>query len=244
MSGHSHWAGIKHKKEIEDKKRGKIFSKLARIISIAAKEGQNPVSNSKLRMSIEKAKEFNMPNENIERAIKKGAGGMGGENLEEFIYEGMGPGNIAIIVEGITDNKNRTINELKQIFSHYGGKIVPERSVRWLFEKYGVIKCIPGEKSNKEDIELSIIEMGTENLKWNGSILEIYTKPEEMEKVKKEIETAGIKINSSAPGWVPKEEISMDKNSQAALNNLFVALDENDDVQEIYSNLKRIQKEL
>lgn len=240
MSGHSHWAGIKHKKELADKKRGKIFSKLSRIISIAAKDGADANSNSKLRMAIEKAKEFNMPNENIERAIKKGSNQIDGTNLEEFLCEGIGPGNIAIIIEGITDNKNRTMNDIKQILNHHGGKITPEKSIRWLFERYGIIKINLNNLNEKseEDLELKAIEAGAVNLKKEKGFLKIYTKPEELEMVKTALIKNGYPSQESFLEWVPKEEVSANQDCLKNLKALFEALDENDDVQQIYSNLK------
>ncbi len=239
MSGHSHWAGIKHKKGLADKKRGKIFSKLSRIISAAAQDGTETNSNPKLRIAIERAREFNMPNENIEKAIKKGGGHIGGGNFEEFLCEGMGPGNIAIIIEGITDNKNRTMSELKQIFARYGGKITPERSMRWLFEKCGIIKIHTGKNSGEEKIELKAIEIGAKNLKKENDCLKIYTKPEELEIIKKRLTEDGFSPEESLLEWIPKEEISSDEENLKTLKSLFESLDENDDVQQIYSNLKR-----
>lgn len=239
MSGHSHWAGIKHKKGLADKKRGKIFSKLSRIISVAAKDGAEANSNPKLRIAIEKAREFNMPNENIEKAIKKGSKQAGGENFEEFICEGMGPGNIAIIIEGITDNKNRTMNELKQVFVRYGGKITPERSIRWLFERYGIIKIPLGTSLKEEEIELRAIEIGAENFKKENGFLKIYTKPEELEIVKKRLAEDNFSPDESFLEWTPKEEISCEEENLKNLKSLFEALEESDDVQQVYSNLKR-----
>lgn len=248
MSGHSHWHGIRHKKELEDKKRGKIFSKLSRMIQVAAKEGADPETNPKLRQALEEAKSFNMPKENIERAIKRGIGELEGAKLEEVIYEGFGPGGIALIIEGITDNKNRTLNEIKQILQKHNGKLANPGAVKWMFERKGVITINLKEQvlnptdlsKAKEELELKAIESGAEDINWHKTedVLEIYTKPEQLEKVKKNLEARRIKIEAASLGWVPKEEIDLPKQEQEKCEKLFSELDENDAVQNIFSNLK------
>jgi len=243
MSGHSHWATVKRGKEAEDKKRGKIFSKLSRVISVAAKEGEDPETNSKLRIAVEQAKTANMPKDNIERAIKRGTGELEGEKLEEVTFESFGPGGIAIIIEGITDNRNRTLGEIKQILSQNNGKMANEGSVRWSFDKKGAITLnLNSQDENfkdKESLELTVIEAGADDIYWDeDTILDVYTKPENLEKVKKTLEEKGIKIESSSLGWVAKEMIKIDEKEKEAAEKLFEALDENDSVQDIYSNLK------
>ena len=244
MSGHSHFSSIKHKKEITDQKRGKIFSKLARQISVAAREkGGDPEANSVLRMAIEKAKEFNMPKDNIERAIKRGAGELGEEKLEEVIYEAYGPRSIAIIIEGITDNKNRALGEIKKILNQYQGKLASIGSVKWMFERKGVItienpKPEARSPKQKEELELKAIEAGAEDIYWHEDVLDIYTKIEDLEKVKKNLEGQGIKIESASLDWIAKDEVELEEKQKDAAEKLFEALDENDAVQEIYSNLK------
>jgi YebC/PmpR family DNA-binding regulatory protein len=212
------------------------------MISAAARYGSDPEINSRLRLAIEKAKEFNMPNENIERAIKRGAGGLEGEKLEEFTFEALGPGNIAIIIEGITNNKNRALNEIKQILAKNSGKLAQEGSLRWMFQRKGVIRISPKSEvrspKEKEDLELMAIEAGAEDLKWRDSVLEIYVKPESLEKVKKELENKEIEIESANLDWVPKEEVEVGEKEKEAAETLFEALDESEDVQEIYSNLR------
>lgn len=240
MSGHSHWAGIKHKKGLADAKRGMVFSKLTRMISIAAKDGKDPAMNSKLRIAIEKAREVNMPTENIEKAIKRGAGELEGTKLEEFIFEAFGPGKAAIIIEGITDNKNRTLNEIKKILSQGGGKLAATGSVQWLFERKGVLTislALGQEKLSKENLELKAIEAGAEDIFWHKDLLDVYTRIEKLEEVKKNIETQGIKIEFASLDWVPKEIINIEEKEKLSCQKLFEALDENEDVQEIYSNL-------
>jgi len=242
MSGHSHAKTIKKVKEASDKKRGQIFSKMARVISVAVEEGgANPETNSKLRLAIEQAKTFNMPKENVERAIKRAAGEGGGERLEEVFFEAYGPGGIAIIVEGITDNKNRTLGEIKQVLSQNNGKLVGEGSVKWMFKRKGCLiielKLQIEDLKNKEKLEMAAIEAGADDVYWHNDTLDVYTKIEELEKVKRTLEERGIKIESASLDWVPKEEVSLDEKTKGACQKLFEELDENDSVQEIYSNL-------
>jgi YebC/PmpR family DNA-binding regulatory protein len=241
MSGHSHWHSIKFQKSIADQKRGKIFSKMSREISIAAKEkGKDPTSNASLRIAIEKAKEFNMPKDNIERAIKRGTGELKEADLESFVFEAYGPGKIALIIEGITDNKNRTWQDIKQILSQNNGKIANEGSVKWMFEKKGVILLILDSqepKLSKEDLELKIIDSGAENFFWKDNLLEIHSKTEDLEKIKNTFENQNIKIESSSIDWVAKDKVKVEEKEMEACEKLFEALDESDDVQGTYSNL-------
>ena len=243
MSGHSHAKTIRHQKNITDQKRGQMFSKMARVISVAVKEGgPNPETNAKLRVAVEEAKKNNMPKENVERAIKQAAGGAEGTNLEEVIFEAYGPGGIAIIVEGITDNKNRALGEVKQILNQNGGKLVGGGGVKWMFERKGCIvvdsKLQIEDLKNKENLELVSIEAGALDLYWHNDVLDVYTKIEDLEKVKKNLEEKGVKIDSTSLDWVAKEEIKLDEKQKETCQKLFEALDENEAVQEIYSNLK------
>ena len=240
MSGHSHAKKIRREKEITDQKRGQVFSKLLREISVAAKEGGDPNTNTKLRLAMEKAKQWNLPKENIERAIKRGSDEPAGEKLNEIVCEAYGPGGTAIIIEGITDNKNRTLGEIKQILAKHGGKLASEGSVKWLFERKGVIEVESRnyEDKKKEDLELIAIEAGAEDIYWHDDILDLYTKPEDLEKVKKNLEEKGIKSESASLGWVEKKEVSLDEKTKEVCQKLFEDLDENEAVQEIYSNFK------
>jgi YebC/PmpR family DNA-binding regulatory protein len=242
MSGHSHARTIKHQKELTDKKRGQIFSKMARVIWIAVKQGgPNPETNSKLRLAIETAHSFRMPNENIERAIKRATGEISEEKLEEVMYEAYGPGGIAIIIEGITGNKNRTLGEVKQILNQHNGKLVNEGAIRWMFDRKGVIIINTTEQQpeiKNEELELKAIEAGAEDLYWHDNLLDIYTKPEELEKTKKNLEEKNVKIDSVSLDWVAKEEITVSDREREACQKLFEALDENEAVQNVYSNLK------
>ncbi|MCK4355284.1 YebC/PmpR family DNA-binding transcriptional regulator [Candidatus Parcubacteria bacterium] len=243
MSGHSHFSSIKHKKAITDAKRGKVFSKLARQILVAAKEkGGDPETNSSLRMVIEKAKELNMPKDNVERAIKKGIGELESEKLEQVTYEAYGPGGIAIMIEGITDNKNRTLSEVKQILNQWQGKLADAGSVKWMFERKGAITIDKDRNEmSKDDLEMKAIEAGAEDFYWlereEGDYLDVYTKIEDLETVKKQLENQGIKIESTSLDWAAKETIKLDDKQKNTAEKLFESLDENDAVQEIYSNL-------
>lgn len=236
MSGHSHWHSIRGQKAITDAKRGKVFSKLARILTLTAKEtGGDPGKSPKLRVAIEKAKEANMPKENVERAIKKGTGELEGESLEEFIFEGYGPAGTAVIIEGITDNKNRALGDIKNILADNHGKMVGEGAIRWMFERKGII-IIPAEGKNKESLELIAIEAGADDLNISDNVLEVFTKPENLDSVKKALEAKQIKIESANIGWSAKEKTTISDTDKAKCEKLFEELDENDAVQEIYSN--------
>jgi YebC/PmpR family DNA-binding regulatory protein len=242
MSGHSKWSQIKHKKALTDAKRGKLFSKMARLITVAAREkGGDPASNPKLRVAIDKAHSFNMPHENIERAVKRGTGDLEGVKIEEFILEAYGPAGAALIIEGTTDNKNRTVSELKHLLSQHDGKLANPGSVLWLFERRGLINLKKTGSLKKDILELSAINAGAQDLRWlDEENLEIYTQPEELEKIKKLLEEKNIKIEEASLGWQPKNEITIDDpKTKERLEKLFETLDENDDVNEIYSNISQ-----
>ena len=242
MSGHSHWAGIKHKKGLADAQRSSVFSKLAREISVEAKSGDNPETNYKLKAAIDKAHEFNMPRENIERAILRGAGKLPGAALEEFSVEAYGPGGIAIIAEGITDNKNRSLGEARMVLNKNNGKIVNEGAIRCMFDNKGYIfidaKNQSPENQSKENLEMAAIEAGAENTSWDEDILEIYTKSEELGQIKKTIEAKGIKTEEVSLGWFPKEEVAVDEKIMAANQKLLEELEGGDDISRAFSNLK------
>lgn len=241
MSGHSHFSTIKRAKEITDKKRGKLFSKMSQVISMAAKEGGSgdPETNLKLKTAIEKAKEVNLPKDNIERAIKRGIGTSDEKMiLEEIMVEAFGPGGVGILVTGITDNKNRTLGSVKQIINQMNGKVAGEGSVKWQFERKGALRLSQEQTMNNEELEMIAIEAGADDVLMGEGEIEIYTKPEDLEKVKKALEAKGVKIESSNLDWVPKETVEVDDRTKASLEKMFEALDDNDDVQDIYSNIK------
>lgn len=242
MSGHSHSKTVKATKDANAAVKGKIFSKMARLISLAAKEGGNPEFNSKLKQAIDVARKFNMPKDGIERAVKKGSGELEGENLETIVVEILSPGGINVIVEGITDNKNRSFREIKQIAQKRGCKLANEGSLKWQFRQSGIINTASIAENRKEEAEMLAIESGASDLLWQTdegqSYLEIITKPEELSIVKKTLEEKGIEIESANLGWITKEEIEASESDRKIAENLFNDLDENDSVQAIYSNLK------
>lgn len=239
MSGHSKWKQIKRGKAKTDSQRAKVFTKMGRFIAVAARKGADPDMNAELRMAIDRAKAENTPRENIERAIKKGAGGEEGAVIESAEYEAFGPHGSMFIVKVLTDNKNRAVGEIKNILSKHNGRFGEMGSVKWMFDKFGVIMIKSGDKAKNEKIEMTAIEAGAEDVREKEDFLEIYTNPENFDKVLKIMETGGKKADSASIDWVAKNPISVSDSVQLeqveALLNL---LDEQDDVEEIYSNLE------
>ncbi|MCS7181489.1 MAG: YebC/PmpR family DNA-binding transcriptional regulator [bacterium] len=236
MSGHSKWHSIKHKKMAQDARRGKIFTKIIRELMVAAKiGGPNPDVNPRLRMAIEKAKSVNMPNENIQRAIKKGSGEEGGVNYEQVTYEGYGPGGVAIFVEVLTDNKNRSASEIRSIFSRHGGNLAGAGSVAWLFERKGLISI---KKENVEEDKLMsiVIDSGAEDMKIEKDTYEVITDVENFENVKKAIEENNISIENASITYIPKNTVHLEGKEAEHLLKLLDELEESDDVQNVYAN--------
>jgi len=241
MAGHSHWSKIKYKKQAADAKKGQIFSKLVREIMIAAREGgENLDTNARLRLAVENAKKFNLPKENIERAIKRGVGKLEGEKFEEVFFEALGPGGSAILICGITDNKNRALNEARYVLNKHGGKLVAENSIKWMFRKLGCITVNLKDQQNlkKENLEILAIEAGAEDIYWEKEKLDIYTKIEDLEKVKNYLIEKGVKIDEVSIDFVPKEMIELEENEREKNEKLFEELDELEFVQNIFTNLK------
>lgn len=236
MSGHSKWHSIKHKKMAMDARRGKIFTKIIREIMVAAKiGGPNPDTNPRLRMAIEKAKNVNMPNENIERAIKKGTGEEGGVNYESVTYEGYGPGGVAVYVEVLTDNRNRSASEIRSIFSRHNGNLAGAGSVSWIFERKGFI-AVKKDKADEDNLMNIIIEAGADDMKEEGDRYEIYTSPENFENVKKAIVENGIEIENASITLIPKNTVKIEGKEAEQLLKLLDELEEHDDVQNVYAN--------
>jgi YebC/PmpR family DNA-binding regulatory protein len=245
MSGHSHAKTVAATKNANDAKKGKIYSKYGRLITIAVKEGGgsgDPTTNAKLKTIIEQAKEMNMPKENIERAIKKGTGELVGDNLDEVSFEAFGPGGIALIINAITDNKNRTLGEIKVILNMNNSKLAGEGAVRWMFENKGVIvldlKLQNTDLQDKENLELLAIEAGAEDIKQEEEVVVIYTGPTNLDIVKKTLEEKQIKIDSASIVLMAKEEVLVSEKEKEQCQKLFNALDDNDAVQDVFSNLK------
>lgn len=240
MAGHSKWHNIRHKKAKQDAKRGQIFTKLIREITIAARQGGgDPEFNPRLRIAIDKAKEHNMPAENIERAIKRGTGELEGVNYEEVSYEGYGPEGVAIIVECVTDNRNRTTGEIRHIFSKYGGNLGSSGCVSFLFEDKGVI-LVPKDSITEEEIFEKAIEAGAEDvITEDDTYYEIRTSPEDLYSVKENLEKEGIKIEKAELTKIPTTTVEIkDPETAEKLMKLLDALEEQDDVQKVYSNFE------
>ncbi len=236
MAGHSKWANIRHRKAAQDAKRGKIYTKLAREITVAAREGGgDPEKNPRLRAAIEKARKFNMPKENIERAIKRGTGELKGETYEEVTYEGYGPGGVAIIVKCLTDNRNRTASEVRHVFSKHGGNLGTSGCVSYLFERKGVI-TVPADKFDEETVMMAAIDAGAEDVVNEEGKFIIYTQPTDLEAVRKGLIDAGIEVEEAKLDLIPTTTTRVEGETAQKVLKLLMALEELDDVQEVYSN--------
>lgn len=237
MAGHSKWKTIKNRKGKEDARRGKIFTKMARMIMVAVKEGgPDPSYNAALQQAIDKAKAENMPNDNIDRAIKKAAGEGDGAHFEEVWYEGYGPEGIAVIVQTLTDNRNRTAPEIRHAFDKNGGNLGQTGSVMFLFERKGVLVC-ETEEGREEEILMQAIEAGAEDVISEDGIVEIYTEPTEFAKVRQELSGAGLTFERLDLSYLPLSTTAIeDEKSREAMFKLIDQLEENDDVQEVYHN--------
>ncbi|MGD0779339.1 MAG: YebC/PmpR family DNA-binding transcriptional regulator [Dehalococcoidales bacterium] len=237
MSGHSKWSKIKHQKGVDDVKRGNLFTKLTREIIIAAKEGGgSPDTNFRLRLAVQKARDSNMPMENIDRAIMKGTGGAESGSFVEMTLEGYGPNGIAIMVSAMTDNRNRTVQEVRSSFTKHGGALGENGCVSWMFKSRGVI-TINVEKDKEEELELTAIDAGAEDVQTQGGVMEVYTKPDTLEKVRAALEAAKIKVESSELQMVPETMVTLDEKGATQALKLLDRLEELDDVQNVYSNV-------
>jgi len=237
VSGHSKWAGIKHKKAIVDVQRGKTFTRVSREVTIAAKEGGASVDgNFRLRLAIQKAREVNMPADKIKAAIERGTGGTAAEQIEELRYEGYGPGGVAILVDAVTENRNRTSASIRHRFNKYGGNMAESNSVAWMFERKGVISLEAG-KLDPEEVGLAAIEAGAEDILVDGSTVEVTTGPSEFEAVRGVLEAmAGVTIENSEVTMQPKQTVPIEEERAAAVLRLLDSLEEDDDVQQVYAN--------
>ena len=241
MSGHSKWSKIKRQKGVADVKKGKVFSQLSKMVTLAAKSGGGDASmNPALKLAVEKAKQANMPLDNIDKAIKKGTGELEGGAIEEVLYEAYGPEGIAIIIEGTTDNTNRTVAEIKHILSQNGGRLGEVGSVKWMFNRFGYIEIEKKETElSDNDLEMFIIEAGAEDFNSIDDVIVIYTKPENLYKVKENLEKNNIKISDTGFEWKAKNTIKIDDEKiNARIEKLFEALDEQEDINEVSSNLE------
>jgi YebC/PmpR family DNA-binding regulatory protein len=238
MSGHSKWATIRRKKGAADAKRGQLFSKLARAIIVAAREGgPDPDGNLALQNAIEKARQASMPKDNIDRAIARGAGtGADGDAYEHVTYEGYGPAGVALLVEGLTDNRNRTASDVRHIFTKNDGNLGAAGAVAWQFERKGVI-LVDAERVDEDELTLAAADAGAEDVFHDGTSLQVTTAPEDLSAVRDALEQAGIPLDSAELTMVPKSTVKVDDEASARkLLRLMEALEDNDDVQGVYAN--------
>ncbi len=236
MSGHSKWANIKHKKAKEDAKRGQTFTKIIKEITVCAKAGGIPENNPQLRQLIEKAKEANMPGENITRAVKKGTGELPGVSYESISYEGYGPGGTAVIIEALTDNKNRTVADLRHIFGRHNGNLAETGAVNWMFEKLGVIRGTISGKT-EDDLLEALMDYDINDISIEDNLATITTGMAALFQVKDAVIKLGMKIEDAQLEWIAKNNLNVDEETEEKAFGLFEALEENDDVQNVYSNL-------
>lgn len=242
MSGHSKWATTKRQKAVVDAKKGAIFTKLGKLITVAVREkGGNPETNFSLRIAIDKARDVNMPKENIERAVKRGTGELEGEQIEELIYEGIGPAKSQFIIRCLTNSKNRAAAQIRHIFSEYGGSL---GTVAWNFETKGVLRVkkeeVEAKNISAEDFEMELIDAGADDLKKEEEGIIIYTKIEDWQKVNQFLEKKGIKAESAEIEYVAKEEMEASAEDYAKIEKFITALEENEDVSDYYSNVKNV----
>ncbi len=236
MSGHSKWSSIKHKKGAADAKRGQLFSKLSRAITVAAKEGGgDPNTNANLTTAIQKAKDNSMPKDNIERAIAKGAGGGDGETYETIIYEGYGPNGVAVLVEAMTDNRNRTAAEVRNIFNRTSGKLGETGTVAWIFERKGSI-VVEASATDEDTLMTVAIDAGAEDVSQDENTYEIVTDPTDFMTVRGALEEAGIAFASAELAMLPKTTVQLEQSDAKKMLRLMDALEECDDVQEVHAN--------
>ncbi len=244
MSGHSKWHSIKYKKAAQDAKRGKIFTKIIRELAVAARTGGgDPDANPRLRKAIADAKAVNMPSDNIKRAIKKGTGELEGTSYEEISYEGYGPGGVAIYVEALTDNKNRTVSELRHIFSKNGGNIGESGCGAWMFSRKGYVVVEKVKASEDELLDIAL-EAGAEDLKEDGSNYEIFTKPEDYESVVKALGENSIELAASNLGYIPQNYVKLEGKQAHQLLRLMEELEDHDDVQNVWANFDIDEQEI
>ena len=237
MSGHSKWSSIKHQKGVTDARRGQLFTKLTREIIVAVRQGgSNPDTNFRLRLAIQKARDNSMPLENIERAIKRGSGTMEGAALVEMVLEGYGPNGAAILVQALTDNRNRTLQDVRNIFARHGGSLGESGCVAWLFDSKGLI-TIRTNELDTEELALEAIDAGAEDVKVETSFVEIYTKLEELEMVRKALEEKNLPITSAELSLVPKTMVELEEKPALQILKLLDKLEELDEVQRVSSNV-------
>jgi len=236
MSGHSKWSSIKHQKGVADARRGQLFTKLTReIIVVVRQGGSSPDTNVRLRLAIQKARDNNMPLDNIERAIKRGSGELEGATLTEMVLEGYGPKGVAILVQALSDNRNRTLQDVRNIFSRNGGSLGENGCVAWLFESKGIITVETGDRDT-EELALKAIDAGADDVSEENNCIEIYTRPEELETVRATLEQGNIPVSSAEVSMVPKTTLELEEKPALQTLRLLHRLEEIDEVQQVSSN--------
>jgi YebC/PmpR family DNA-binding regulatory protein len=236
MSGHSHWATIKHKKAATDAKKGKVFSKIAKALMIAARQGgADPNMNLKLKYAMDAAREVSMPRDSVDRAVKKGAGKLEGAELVESLYEGYGPGGVALMIEVLSDNKNRTVSELRKIFERRGGNIGANGCVAWMFGKKGVVR-IPVAGQTEDALTELALDAGADNIEKEDDAFVVTTKPEDLIKIREFFEKKGVKVESAKTHQVPSTIITCDGSTGRRVLELLDEIESHDDVQNVYAN--------
>lgn len=243
MAGHSKWANIKHRKGAADAKRGKIFTRVAKELTIAARSSGDPDSNPRLRLAIQQARAANMPNDNIQRAIKRGTGELEGQNLEEFMLEGYGPGGIGILIECVTDNRNRTVADVRYMLSRHGGSMAEAGAVAWNFSRKSLILIDKGDKS-EDDVLMAVIDAGAEDVKESEETFDIYAAPENFDAVREALESAGYQLREAKLAYVPNQSVDLTGADAAQALKLMDVLDDADDVQDVYTNLEIDDEEM
>ncbi|MGI8967733.1 MAG: YebC/PmpR family DNA-binding transcriptional regulator [Chloroflexota bacterium] len=235
MSGHSKWASIKRDKGANDAKRGQLFTKFGREIAVAARDGADLSMNSRLRLAVQRARDANMPSDTIDRAIKRGAGAGDGANYQEISYEGYGPNGVAVLVDVLTDNRNRTVSEVRHVFNRNGGNLGETGSVRWLFNQRGVITAAP-DGHDPDEVGLLAIDAGADDVQVEDDSLIVYTDTGNMEGVRHALEDASIQVTGSEATMVPTMTVELDEESAQRMMRLIERLEELDDVQRVFSN--------
>lgn len=237
MSGHSKWATIKRQKGATDAKRGQLFTKLGREIAVAAREGGDPSGNARLRLAVQRARDANMPLDTIDRAIKRALGAGEASNYQEVMYEGYGPNGVAVLVQALTDNRNRTAAEVRSVFNRGGGNLGESGSVGWLFDQRGVVS-IELNGSDPDELSLQAIDAGADDVQPGEDTLEVYTDVGQMESVRQALEGQGVKVLSSDIALIPKTTVTLDQEAAEQTMRLIERLEDLDDVQEVYSNVE------
>ncbi len=241
MAGHSKWAQIKRKKEATDARKGQIFTKISREIAVAVRQGgPDPEANYRLRLAIQKARSINMPADNIKRAIERAAGeGSNATNYEEITYEGYGPAGVAVLVETLTDNRNRTVSEIRNVFNRSGGRLGESGSVSWIFDEKGLIVVEPDNQHTADDIALAAIEVGAEDVTpLEDGTVEVYTQFQDLKSVEESLEQMGFKVASAEKVYIPNTYVEPSDTDTQSILKFIERLEDLDDVQEVYTNMK------